>query len=229
MPGRAARVGCGAVSGLAIAGLTIAGDPARWSALGFAVDERGRCRLGATVLELGAVGEGGIVGWSLTAQRLPEDIDGIPTRSASAPAGAPPEHPNSALAVDHVVLATPDVDRSIAALERVGMTLRRERASEGAAGALRQAFFRHGEAILEVVGPAQPEGGDPARLWGVTLVINSPESAAAHLGERLGGWRDAVQPGRRIATVRREAGLGVRLALMTPEPLPGAPRPVADA
>jgi hypothetical protein len=32
----------------------------------------------------------------------------------------------------------------------------------------------------------------------------------------LGDIRDAVQPGRRIATVRREAGLGVPVALMTP-------------
>jgi hypothetical protein len=35
------------------------------------------------------------------------------------------------------------------------------------------------------------------------------------MGEKLGEVHDAVQPGRRIATVRREAGLGVPVALIT--------------
>ena len=36
------------------------------------------------------------------------------------------------------------------------------------------------------------------------------------LGERVGEVRDAVQPGRRIATLRRSAGLAIPVALMTP-------------
>ena len=36
------------------------------------------------------------------------------------------------------------------------------------------------------------------------------------LGERAGEVRDAVQPGRRIATLRRSAGLAIPVALMTP-------------
>jgi hypothetical protein len=47
-------------------------------------------------------------------------------------------------------------------------------------------------------------------------VVDDLEAAAERLGDRLGRVKDAVQPGRRIATVRREAGLGVPLALMTP-------------
>jgi hypothetical protein len=39
---------------------------------------------------------------------------------------------------------------------------------------------------------------------------------AAVLGDLLGSLRDAVQPGRRIATLRREAGLGPAIAFMTP-------------
>jgi hypothetical protein len=38
------------------------------------------------------------------------------------------------------------------------------------------------------------------------------------LGDRLGEARDAVQEGRRIATLRREAGLAVPLAFMTAPP-----------
>jgi len=37
-------------------------------------------------------------------------------------------------------------------------------------------------------------------------------------GPALGPARDAVQPGRRIATVRDAACLGVPVALMTPHP-----------
>ncbi len=36
------------------------------------------------------------------------------------------------------------------------------------------------------------------------------------VGERLGESRDAIQPGRRIATARGSAGLGVPLAFITP-------------
>jgi hypothetical protein len=41
------------------------------------------------------------------------------------------------------------------------------------------------------------------------------DACAALLGGRLGEVRDAVQPGRRIATIRREAGLGVPVALIS--------------
>jgi hypothetical protein len=41
-------------------------------------------------------------------------------------------------------------------------------------------------------------------------------ATAAALGHLLGAPRDAVQPGRRIATLRREAGLGPAVAFMTP-------------
>ena len=63
--------------------------------------------------------------------------------------------------------------------------------------------------------PAPGTAGDPARLWGITLVASDLTAVAAEL-EHVGAPRDAVQPGRRIAVVAREAGLGVRVALMTP-------------
>ena len=43
------------------------------------------------------------------------------------------------------------------------------------------------------------------------------EACAELLGERLGEVRGAVQPGRRIATVRRQAGLGLPVALISEE------------
>jgi hypothetical protein len=66
--------------------------------------------------------------------------------------------------------------------------------------------------VVEVV---EADGRAP-RLWGLVVVVADLDAAAEALGDRLGAVKDAVQPGRRIATVRREAGLSTPLALMTP-------------
>jgi hypothetical protein len=51
----------------------------------------------------------------------------------------------------------------------------------------------------------------------VTFVADDLDAARAAFGaERLSAPRPAVQPGRRIAVADRDAGLGVRVALMTP-------------
>jgi predicted RNA-binding protein with TRAM domain len=114
--------------------------------------------------------------------------------------------------IDHVVLATPDLARTEAALAGLGLERRRLRE----AGDLLQAFYRLGPVILEVVARVGEAGDGPASLWGFTVVVEDLDALAARLGDRLGRVTDAVQPGRRIATVRREAGLGVPLAFMSP-------------
>jgi hypothetical protein len=80
-----------------------------------------------------------------------------------------------------------------------------------------------GEVILEVVqAPAdsriaeRPDG--PARLWGLAFLVADLEEAIARLGDVLAEPRDAVQVGRRIAPLRREAGLGPAIAFMSPPP-----------
>jgi hypothetical protein len=83
---------------------------------------------------------------------------------------------------------------------------------------MRQVFFRPGEAIIELVGPPTPEGTAPARFFGLAFTVADLDATAAYLGEHLGQPKDAVQPGRHIATVRSAAGLGVPVAFMTPEP-----------
>ena len=57
----------------------------------------------------------------------------------------------------------------------------------------------------------------PRRVSGaVTAVVSDIDHAATLLGDNLGTVKDAVQPGRRIATVRPEASGGLPLALITP-------------
>ncbi len=149
------------------------------------------------------------------------ELDGLRTTSSERPPPVDrPAHPNGVTALDHVVAISPDLDRTVVALERAGLDLRRVREEPTPAGAPRQAFFRLGEAILEVVQePAEATeraGGDrPAFFWGLAFIAPDLDATVASLGEHVGEARDAVQPGRRIATLRRSAGLGLPVALMT--------------
>ena len=59
------------------------------------------------------------------------------------------------MAIDHVVAVSPSFERSVAAMQAAGMDLRRIREEPTPAGAPRQAFFRLGREILELV--AEPE------------------------------------------------------------------------
>lgn len=58
--------------------------------------------------------------------------------------------------------------------------------------------------------------GEECALGEVRLRLTGPEATVAWLGDRVGEIRDAVQPGRRIATLRRSAGLGMPVAVITP-------------
>ena len=138
-------------------------------------------------------------------------------------------HPNAITGVDHVVAITPRLERTVAVLQAAGLDLRRIRGEPTPAGAPRQAFFRLGEVILEVI--QEPDeaieragGADrPAFFWGLALTTPDLDATAAGFGEQVGSIRPAVQPGRRIATLRRSAGLSLPVALITPPP-PRGPR-----
>jgi hypothetical protein len=192
-----------------LSSLYVADPPSAWSALGFTVVD-GAVALGGVAVRLGASGGRGIVGWSLRGVDDGADLDGLVTEAAAdEPALPAVDHPVGAIGVDHVVALTPSFDRTVEKLRAAGLDYRRTRE---AGGGRRQAFFVVGPCLLELGGPAE---GD-VRFWGLTLVVEDLDAAAGFLGDRLGRVKDAVQPGRRIATVRREAGLSVPLALMTP-------------
>jgi hypothetical protein len=215
--------------------LTVADAPAAWQACGFEV-EGDACVVGETRIRLAPNdGEKGLTGWLLRDLEGTE-LDGLATaRSDQSPPGERPVHPNGITALDHVVAISSDLDRTVAALRAAGLDLRRIREEPTPAGAPRQAFFRLGEPILEVVqAPAEAierTGGDrPAFFWGLAFVAPDLDATVASLGDRAGEARDAVQPGRRIATLRRSAGLSLPVALITPavrdrQPADASPRP----
>jgi hypothetical protein len=158
----------------------------------------------------------GLVGWSLRGATSAE-LDGLPTAlSDRKPPGAA-RHPNGATKVDHLVVFSADLARTVAALEAAGLDLRRVREPSEPGPGVRQAFLRAGETIVEVVENPELEGGS-ARFWGITFRVADIDRTAELLGERLGEVRGAVQPGRRIATARRSAGLGLPVALISVPP-----------
>jgi hypothetical protein len=194
--------------------LTIGAPPSAWAEAGFSVKGE-HCSVGAVGLRL-ASGEG-VVDWKLSGVTQPE-VDGLPTGAqASSDPVEPARHPNGVTHIDHLVVFTPDLERTTKAFEGLGVDRRRVREVETDEGTLRQGFFRLGEVILEVVEHARVEPG-PARFWGITFAVEDLEACAKLLGDRLGTIRDAVQPGRRIATVSREAGLGLPVAMISPTP-----------
>jgi hypothetical protein len=203
--------------------VVIADDADRWEALGFTV-RGGCCQLGSVRVRLAGGGAGrGIVGWSLRAVSSVE-LDGLPTTRSSSPvAVAAAVHPNGVAGIDHVVAVSPALERTVQALQGAGLDLRRVREQPTATGAARQAFFRLGAEILEVVQEpserlADGAGERPARLWGLALLAADIDRTVRSLEPHAGPARDAVQPGRRITTVRRSAGLAVPVAVLSPAP-----------
>src|SRR6478736_5012147 len=151
--------------GPTIAELVVGDEPSSWQRLGFAIDD-GCTTIGTTTVVLDG-GGGGLRSWALRDAPATE-LDGLETRAADGAPREPGAHPNGAVRIDHVVVNTPDLQRTFAALQSAGLDLRRVR--------------EHSETQPGLFGEPRP----------------------------------AVQEGRRIVTVSREAGLSVPLAFLTP-------------
>jgi hypothetical protein len=219
--------------------LAVAGDADTWRSLGLTVTDDGTIPLvGASIrLVSGSGGERGIVGWALSgvaepisvssvpdsgtqateiagATGLAFDVDGLATEVVAPMAPVYAAHPLGASGLDHVVVSTADLERTSAAIAEVtGCELKRIRE----VGAMRQGFHRIGRGglIVELVErPDLPEG--PASFWGLVLIVEDLDAACELIGpDRISSPKDAVQPGRRIATIRADVGLGLPVALMT--------------
>jgi hypothetical protein len=193
--------------------LVVGGASQPWVRLGLTVVD-GAVPLFGTGIRFDESVEPGIASWALSGLAdMITEIDGLPTQLVSP---APPvlvDHPSRAIGLDHVVVTTNALERTCSAIEAAtGAPLRRVREM----GEIRQGFHRLGGLIVEVVERAGlPEG--PAAFWGLVINVEDLDAAAARIGaDGIGEVIAAVQPGRRIATVRQEFGLGVPVALMTP-------------
>jgi len=195
-----------------VAALRIGGEAEGWRELGFDVRPDASVVLSNSRLELVASAEvGAIESWALEGDDVQPAIDGLATE-AGVRGDLDVGHPNGALAIDHVVVITPSLERTTGAFAELGVECRRVRE---AGNGVRQGFFLVGDLLVEVVESPDADPGAPARFWGITVAVADIDAAANMLGERLGPVRDAVQPGRRIATVRPEASSGLPLAFIT--------------
>ena len=141
-------------------------------------------------------------------------IDSVPARVEASPpvreAVTLPDLPR----IDHVVVFTNSLERTTTAVaEATGHEVRRIRETPD----VRQGFHRVGPGgvIIEVVERADATS---VSLWGLVLTVADLDALVDAADGAIGAPRDAVQPGRRIATVRGAAGLGTAVAFMSPEP-----------
>jgi hypothetical protein len=138
-------------------------------------------------------------------------VDGLAQHQARSEPGQ--ARAAGSIRLDQLVIATPDFDRTAAALAAAGLALKREQTLRRGDELLRQGFRRLGEPVLELVStPAVPSG--PARFWGLGFTVERLEELRERLGDRLGEIRPAVQPGRRIAPLRESAGVEVPIAFL---------------
>jgi hypothetical protein len=201
-----------------LAQLTIADDADAWRDAGFTVGGDDTCVIGGVVVRL-VDGSTGIVGWGFAGLDDAAPIDGIPTSAVDGDRVTAAVHPNGTTSIDHVVVTTPDSGRTVAALEAVGLPAKRTR---DIGRGMQQVFFRAGEVILELVGPVEPSGDAPAGFYGLAVNVDDIDATKAELGERVTDPKEAVQPGRRIATLKtRDLGIATAIAFMTaPEARP---------
>ncbi|WP_292976722.1 VOC family protein [Mycobacterium sp.] len=208
-----------------VAEIEVADPAGAWKRAGFSVDSDDVSRVGGVNIRLsGDVRGTGMAGWSL--RGLPEgfghDLDGIPTTRSEADLSMPAVHPNGVTGIDHIVLFSPDLDRTLDALAAIGITPRRKRDAELGGQPIRQIFVRFGDVIIEVVGSPGGKDEGPSTLWGITYEVTDIDATAAFFGDRTAPVKDAVQPGRRITTLRhRELGMSVRSAMIS-APILGA-------
>jgi hypothetical protein len=142
--------------------VVVADPPAAWVAAGFSVDADDVCRVGSVRIRLVGRDHGKrILGWALRGVAA-TDLDGLDTSISTAEPPEPSRHPNGVSHIDHIVVATPDGDRTTRALEAAGFVALRVRETDTYGRPMRQTFFRAGEVIIELIGPDEPSGDGPA-------------------------------------------------------------------
>lgn len=203
-----------------VSGLTVQAEREQWQVCGLlppdADDEPLIC--GVQFRFVGATGDdasesgAGLIGWSLEGLQKTGDVDGIPTLSAAKSNKQSCDAPLGLVGIDHIVINTDDLQRtSNSLLESTGSELRRIReVSEE----MRQGFHKLGGVVIEIVERRDAPVG--ASLWGVVFNVADLDRACEWLGpDVVSPPKDAVQEGRRIATIRAIAGLRVPVALMS--------------
>lgn len=205
-----------------VAEFVIGGLADPWAAIGLHFSSDGRANVGNTWLHCDPQLLPGLHSWVLCeAPNTVASIDGLPTNHVDELPALNLKRGGdisngfqlTIAGVDHVVVNTPDLQRTSDALATAtGEPLKRIR---DAGNGVQQGFHRLGGVIVEIVSsPHMPAG--PAIFWGLVFVVDDLGGVFNHVGpDVLSPPKPAVQPGRNIATFRSAAQLGVPCALMT--------------
>ncbi|AHH20957.1 hypothetical protein NONO_c61840 [Nocardia nova SH22a] len=187
--------------------LGLPGDETAWKALGFVPNDR-MLRIGQISCTLG-VG----AGWGFEGTETDAGILGVP--EVLSDTDGDPTHPNGVTFVDHLVYWVPDLDESIAALSAVLGTAPRRRFHPRGPEGPEMAFYRVGEAFLEVVAAGRR---DPA-LVGIafgTPDLDATVAAVRAAGGPVGDPKPAVQGGRIAGVWHGHLDWGI--AFLEPKP-----------
>jgi hypothetical protein len=199
--------------------LTIAGDIDTWRSLGLSATDDGLIPLFGTALRIVSPEaedvQSGIDGWALSGiDDTTTSVAGLTTTVVEQLAPIFATHSLGARSIDHVVVMTGDLESTTGDIAlATGCELKRIRE----VGKIRQGFHRIGRGglIVEVV-QHEDDNRTAAEFWGLVIIVEDLDEACAQLGaDRVGEPKDAVQPGRRIATIRSSVGLGTAVALMS--------------
>ncbi|MEZ5382979.1 MAG: VOC family protein [Microthrixaceae bacterium] len=213
--------------------LHVGDRPESWAAVGFEVVGRTVAVGDVQICLHGDDGPRGLLRWDLRGgtgaphrRATVSDLDGLSTGwvpdGGHAAGDDGPDHPNGISSIDHVVIASADVDRTIEAMISVGFEVRREGHSTSYGEPMRQVFFWAGDVIVELVGPTGPpttKEQEPARFFGLAFTSEDLDGTAAALPDDLGTPKPAIQQGRSIASLRlRNHGGSVECVVMSPHP-----------
>jgi catechol 2,3-dioxygenase-like lactoylglutathione lyase family enzyme len=149
-------------------------------------------------------------------QGLPADEHfGLPIAIA-APTEPLPAAPGPVECLDHLVISSGDSAKVAAHFRDVlGLEIKRTFARPGTGNHLE--FGKLVDVVLEFAGPPEPREGEvKAAFWGIVFTVNDIDAVVATC--RAAGYettdpRPAVQPGAKIAAVKRGTG-GVPFALI---------------
>ncbi|MEI8321869.1 MAG: hypothetical protein WCG49_02000 [Actinomycetes bacterium] len=198
-----------------ITAVVVGGSAEPWEAFGFhllsATSSESRFSLGDVVLVVDSTLPAGMVSWEISDIDAGV-VDAIPTARAMNTLSLPlPQGRVGCLGVDHVVVRTNSLDITCAAITAAtGAPVKRIR---DAGSGMQQAFHKLGSVVVEVV--SAQEQVEHTHLWGFVVNVSDIDALSAFLvPDILGTPKPATQPGRRIASARSGAALGVPFAVM---------------
>ena len=201
--------------------INLCDDPSHWERIGFEVvtdNSAKSIQIGKTKLCFKEIdGAEGIA--SVHVEGVTANIDSLnfKPRTLYSTNIEAPFHPNRIERIDHLVVTTPDSDKTTKALIEAGIALSGIRTFGSHPNQTRQSFFWLGDVILELVGPHKVTKTGSPLFWGLALVSSDINETVQQIGDLCTPLKDAVQPGRKITTVKtRDLSIGVPIAIMSP-------------